>query len=287
MFAPFAYLFHAVLACIFFPSGLSFRVTLFSCILYSGSVTLEHLGILRTDGIFAGLPVRDGFQALATPLVLHVASAIAVWLVVWYLVSHLSAAVRQRDRELTEANGGLIRIEHEKAIHMLRTTHELKAPFAAIQSNVQLLQKSYCGGISKDVAQVLDRIDTRCLKLSTQITEMLQLADLRSLPMGTDQREPIRLDQLIHSIAKRFLVHASARGIEMDEHLCPAATMGVRGNLHMMLTSVVSNAVAYSQKGRRLWLRCERQETGEVVVTVKDNGIGIPETSLPHIFEEY
>lgn len=286
-FVPFAYLFHVVLACIFFPLGLSLVVALLSCILYSACVALEHFGVLGTDSLFAGLYARGGFRAQATPLVIHVASALAVWLVVWYLVSHLSAAVRERDRELTEANERLIRVENEKAMHMLRTTHELKAPFAAIQSNVQLLKKGYCGEISEDVADVLAKIDTRCLKLSTQITEMLQLADLRSLPASDGQREQIRLDALIHSVAESFRVSASAHGIEIEEHLRPATVTGVAGYVHMMMANIVSNALAYSKDGGRIWLTCDPRETGGAIVTVKDHGIGIPERSLPHIFEEY
>jgi len=286
-FAPFAYLFHVVLACIFFPFGLSLGVTLLSCVFYSACVSLEHFRILPIDGIFARFPVRDAFQAQVTPLVLHVASAMAVWLVVWYLVSHLSATVRERDRELTEANERLIRMENEKAMHMLRTTHELKAPFAAIQSNVQLLQKGYCGEVSNDVVQVLGRIDTRCLKLSTQIMEMLQLADLRSLPASGAQRESVRLDRLIHTVVEGFRIPASARGIEIEERLCPATTVGVLGHLHMMLANIVSNAIAYSREGGRILLTCQPQEPRGVVLTVKDHGIGIPERSLPRIFDEY
>lgn len=286
-FVPFAYLFHVVLACIFFPFKLSLAVTFLSCILYSTCVALEHFGILGTDGLFAGIHVRGRFRAQATPLAIHVASAVAVWFVVWYLVSHLSAAVRQRDRELTEANEQLIRIENEKAVHMLRTSHELKAPFAAIQSNVQLVKKGYCGEISKDVSEVLDKIDARCLKLSTQITEMLELADLRSLPASDAQRETIRLDQLLHSVAESFRIPASVRGIEIEESLRPATATGVMGHVHMMVANLISNAIAYSRNGGRIWLSCEPGETGEAVVTVKDQGIGIPERSLPHIFDEY
>ncbi len=286
-FAPFAYLFHVVLACIFFPSKPSLGITLLSCLLYSACVAVEYLGLFPAGGLFARLPVRAGFQAQATPLVLHVSSAMAVWLLVWYLVSHLSAAVRRRDRDLVEANERLIRVENEKAMHMLRTTHELKAPFAAIQSNVQLLQKGYCGELSDEVAEVLDRIGTRCLKLSTQIMEMLQLADLRSLPAADSQREKIRLDRLLHSVADGFRVPASARRIEIEERIRPATTTGVMGHLHMMLSNVTSNAVVYSREGGRVTVTCEPQATGEVVVTVEDHGIGIPERSLPHIFQEY
>lgn len=286
-FAPFAYLFHVVLACIFFPSALSLAVTLASCFLYSMCVALEQFDVIRSRGIFAGIAWHESSQAEPIPLVLHVASAMAVWMVVWYLVSHLSAAVRRRDRELTDANERLIRLENEKAMHMLRTTHELKAPFAAIHSNVQLLRRGYCGEINKDVAETLERIDARCLKLSVQITEMLQLADLRSSPAGKTQREDIRLDQLIHSVAESFRAPASAKGIQIQEHLGPAVVRGVMGHIYMMLANLVSNAVAYSREGGQIWVTCKRDSSGSSVMTIRDEGIGIPERSLPRIFDEY
>ena len=67
---------------------------------------------------------------------------------------------------------------------MLRTTHQLKAPFAAIHANTQLLLGGYCGPISAARRHVIGQIAERCEMLSREIKAMLQLANLRSHAHG-------------------------------------------------------------------------------------------------------
>ena len=62
---------------------------------------------------------------------------------VWYLASRLSTEVRLRDKELEEANQRLVEASEERARHMMQTTHDLKAPFSAIQAKTQLLLGGY------------------------------------------------------------------------------------------------------------------------------------------------
>ncbi|TFG39773.1 MAG: hypothetical protein E4H48_08545, partial [Syntrophobacterales bacterium] len=126
-FIAFAYLFHIVLACIFFPARLSLIVTLLADGLFVLCVLAEQVGLLRPQAVFPGPPnVTRGEVAF------EVASALLIWAAVWHLTSHLAATVRQRDTELADANDRLLAAQEERARHMLVTTHQLKAPFAAI-----------------------------------------------------------------------------------------------------------------------------------------------------------
>jgi light-regulated signal transduction histidine kinase (bacteriophytochrome) len=60
------------------------------------------------------------------------------WTIIWYLVSRLADTLRQRERELATTNLRLKASSDERMKHMLQTTHQLKAPFAAIHANTQL-----------------------------------------------------------------------------------------------------------------------------------------------------
>ena len=103
-----------------------------------------------------------------------------VWAVIWYLVSRLASALRSRDRELFISNRRLRASIEERSEHMLQTTHQLKAPFAAIHALSQLLLGDYCGNSPAPARATVEKISARCLVLARQIQEMLQLANLRS-----------------------------------------------------------------------------------------------------------
>ena len=67
--------------------------------------------------------------------IINVVFAPWIWFIVWYPASHLAAIVREREFELAEINTRLTEAHEEKAKQMLRMTHELKAPFAALDAN--------------------------------------------------------------------------------------------------------------------------------------------------------
>ncbi len=166
---PFAYLFHIVLACIFFSSRQSLIVTIFVCILYLICLGAESYGIIPNAGIYVDRSIRTQIEQNTTVAAVNVISSLGIWFIVWYLASYLSKMVREREYELAETNKRLALVQKEKTRHMLRTTHELKAPFAAIDANIQLLLKGHCGVLPDKALEVLNRIFYRSRRLGNEL----------------------------------------------------------------------------------------------------------------------
>ena len=177
---PFLYLAHIVLACIFFSRRQSLVVVAIASGLYVACVGLEHWQIVSAAGIYLDPRLRQGMTSHPAFPWLTVLSALGIYFVVWFLASHLSGLVREQEVELAEANRRLTIAQQEKTRHMLRTTHELKAPFAAIAANAQLLLGGHCGILPDAATEVVRRIAIRCRRLAVEIQEMLQLANLQS-----------------------------------------------------------------------------------------------------------
>ncbi len=284
--APFMYLGHVVLACIFFPRRRSLVVVLISSGLYTGCVALELLGVIRAPGIYADRTLRNVMEAhLALPWV-TVLAALAIFFVVWYLASHLAAMVRGRDRRLAEANRRLTIVQAEKARHMLRTTHELKAPFAAIAANAQLLLKGSCGILPDEAAEVVRRIAARCRRLAHEIQQMLQLANLQS-----ENERPLSVELDLADVVRWAIANVGARAEErrvtIETQLAPARVRAPADHLKMLVTNIVSNAVVYSHNGGRVRVTCAEEPPRTGVIVVEDEGIGIPPDKLPRIFDDY
>lgn len=285
-YIAFAYLFHIVLACIFLPARASLIVTGLSAGLYISCVALEYSGVIGHSAVLADSAFRQHLEAVPLRLMVHVGTAVAIWLVVWYLVSHLATAVRARDEQLSLINRQLLQADQEKTQHMLRTTHELKAPFAAIQSNVQLLLKGYCGSLPTPARTVLNKVDVRCRRLSNQVGEMLQLANLKTGAAGARPRIECDLAGLIRRVVEALEPTARPLRVTIDRELQPVRVVGVRDQLEVLLANVISNAVLYSFEGDTVTVRCGATPEGAQVV-VSDHGIGIPQHKVAHIFEEY
>ncbi len=285
-YVAFTYLFHIALACVFLPRRESLLVTLLAGVLYGACTLLEWRGVVPsggmfTEGVLDGSPVASGEGWFVT-----VGSAVAIWLVVWYLISKLSTLVRRRDLQLAETNKRLLASLDERRRHMLVTTHELKAPFAAIHANAQLLSDGYCGELPAQAMEVLRRITARCQRLTSEIQEMLQLANLTSTSQGMPDRAELDLVHLLQWAIARSESRATKRGVTIQSDLQPAMVSGVEDHLKMMLGNLVANAVIYSLEGGCVRVTCRAEDNG-AVVRIADEGIGIDAAKLHHIFDEH
>ena len=283
----FAYLFHIVLSCIFFPRRWSFLVTALACALYLGCVAIEEGSLWAPAGIYADASLRHQMDRLPGVRLAHVGWAPLTWFVVWYLAAHLSSEVQSRDRELAETNRRLLAAQEERRQHMLRTTHELKAPFSAIHANVQLLTKGHCGELPPEAQAVLGRISTRCRRLATEIQEMLQLANLHSATQAPPPKLLLDLSQVMRWSMAQVAPRAEERQVILDADLQPAPTPVAEDHAKMLFSNLLSNAVTYSHPGGRVRVAVAPEPDGGACVTVEDQGIGIAPEKLPRIFEPY
>jgi signal transduction histidine kinase len=218
---------------------------------------------------------------------LRILSIVGIWFIVWYLTAKLSSILRHREMELTEANRRLIEANTERIRHMLQTTHELKAPFAAICANIQLLERGSLGAIPDKAVEVLRRMGTRCKGLSQEIKEMLQLANLESTVQDIPQRRKLDLVGVIESCLERILPTIELRDIKVERILETTDILAVEDHMIMLFENLLANAVSYSREGGTVRVECRPLPGEGAVVVVEDEGIGIEEDKLPKIFDSY
>jgi signal transduction histidine kinase len=284
----FMYLFHIVLSCVFFSRRHSLIVTLMAIGMFVTCIIAEYvLKILPPMSIFMDSYREPYTSPILTMLVFNSFLTIVIWLVVWYLVSRLSSMVRNRDFELAETNRKLMAAYEERSRHMLTTTHQLKAPFAAIYSNTQLLLQGYCGEMPAEALQIVERISLRCRRLTAEIQEMLQLANLSSA--AQESLPTVKLDsmELLLWCISQVEGIAQERGVVIEKDIQPVTLVGVEDHFKMLFVNLLTNAVIYSHRNGQVKVCCRREPGVGPLVTIEDNGIGIPVDKLPRIFEEH
>lgn len=285
--APFMYLFHVILACIFFTPAESLVVSILAIGLYVGCLLLEFTGFLMPQTILASPGLQARSLLTHEFLVLHATLVAAIWAVIWFLVSRLARTLRRHERELAATNRRLAASSAERAQHMLQTTHQLKAPFAAIHANAQLLLGGFCGELPPPAQVVVEKISSRCAALSQQIQEMLQLANLRSEGQVPTDSAEVDLAGLIAAAIAHIEPAARQRSIRFQKELVPVTVHAVPDHLRMLIDNVLVNAVNYSHLGGEVGVICRPSGHDAAMVVIHDRGIGIPEEKLPRIFEDY
>ena len=170
---------------------------------------------------------------------------------------------------------------------MVMMTHELKSPLDSIRSGLGMITGGYCGSIPAQSQTVLKEIETRTQQMSVLVLDVLKLSRVRL----SDDDDTAPFLALTDIVKARLAV--LSRKIA-DSHLTIPVNVPdllIRGKaeyLEMLFDNLIGNAVTYSRPGGEVSMTGSRSAlTGELTVTIADQGIGISSDELPHIFEEY
>lgn len=174
-FIPFIYLIHITLSCVFFPKSKSVITLIIAALLYIGCVVLQNAGFISIESVL--IYSSGSHPQTATVRTLIALSAILVWLVLWYFISTLSDGVRERDSSLRIANEELKRAEKETTKKVLITTHDLKAPFAGIETDIHVLKFIHWEELPDPCRDIIEKIELKSKTLRERIRQILALGN--------------------------------------------------------------------------------------------------------------
>jgi PAS domain S-box-containing protein len=206
------------------------------------------------------------------------------------LTEELEEANEQLQREATEAE--LARTEAEaanraKTEFLAVMSHELRTPLNAIAGYAELLRMGLRGPVTPEQIEDLDRITRSERTLLSLINDILNFARLEAAKVKfANERVPLRallgdLEALVapQLRAKQLRFHVG----DCDEAL---AAQGDADKVRQIILNLLSNAVKFTRAEGKIWLDCAAE--GETVrVSVRDNGVGIPEEKLHAVFEPF
>ncbi|MBA2449054.1 MAG: GAF domain-containing protein [Chloroflexi bacterium] len=185
-------------------------------------------------------------------------------------------------------------LERQKEEFLASASHDLKNPLASIKGIAQIIQRRAAreGGLDPERAIAgLKSIDAATNQIAAQIDRMLDVSRA-SMGRALDlDRRPTDLVALV-----RRLVAAQQEATERHRLCVETTETELIGQwdaprLERALVNLLNNAVKYSPDGGevRITLAAERDAEGVAwsVLTVRDEGVGIPATELPRIFERF
>jgi PAS domain S-box-containing protein len=171
-------------------------------------------------------------------------------------------------------------------------SHELKTPVALIKGYAQTLARPDAAWDAATARQSLEIIEEEADRLEALINNLLDVSRIQASGLRLDFAE-VDLEALAHKIAEAYRTQTSTHQIELDFSAPPPLVWGDEERLRQVLTNLLSNAIKYSPDGGVIrlgsWSQAasELDEQAHVVIYVADQGIGIPQAELNHIFERF
>ena len=240
-------------------------------------------------GILAAQPAAAAFgsiqRQLTQQIALIVIAATLLGLVAWYLGGRLKQSY---EREI----GALARVDD----FVTAASHDLKNPLTTIKSRAQLLRRRVARLNVPDVAGLdegLASIDTAATRLSAQVDELLDVARLRTNRALELRRQSVDLVGLVRAVAAENLPASERHQVVIETGLPVVTVDADPARLERVLDNLLGNAVKYSPDGGTITvaLACQAgsgaARHGWAVLSVADQGIGIPAADLPHLFQPF
>ncbi len=162
-------------------------------------------------------------------------------------------------------------------------SHELRTPLAAIRGYAELARRSQ-EPVPPDIAHALGRVESESARMSELVDELLLLAQLDAgRPLAS---EPVDLTRLAIDVSSDARAAAPAHRWQLDLPDEPIIVRGDEQRLHQVLANLLSNAARHTPAGTAVCVAVSARP-GEAVVTVTDDGPGIPPDLQADIFERF
>ena len=150
-----------------------------------------------------------------------------------------------------------------------------------------MLTSSVVSGVPKELQQeFLKDIDMEIDRLNSIISDLLQLVNTNNTKSAL-KLESVNIAELINATIEKLIPIADKKNVKITFNADNEIITKVdKIKLQMCFSNLIDNAIKYGQTDGNVTINCYTQKN-DFIVSVKDDGIGIPENDLPHIFDRF
>lgn len=202
------------------------------------------------------------------------------------LNQNLEKKVDKRTYELDTANKKLNRALELKLKFISDASHELRTPLTIMKGNLDLLFIE-SKKIDENLLETYRDIEDEIERMSRIISDLTMLTNADS-EMEKLHYEKINIGKLVESVVKSLSVIAKEKNISLKfgHYFRAIFVEGDDNKLEKIVMNLVRNAIKYTDENG--WIKISlNKDDQNVFLTIKDNGIGIPDKDLPNIFERF
>ncbi|WP_144552632.1 cell wall metabolism sensor histidine kinase WalK [Peribacillus simplex] len=164
-------------------------------------------------------------------------------------------------------------------------SHEIRTPLAVIQSRADLLFQSPNATIEEKAVDI-SIISKEVRRLNKLVNGLLTLTRTDSNQMEV-KKSNFFLDDLLLDIVEQYTDIASFQEKSIISHAPEQVVFhGDKERIHQLLVILVDNAMKFTEEGGEISLSCIKNASS-IILTVEDNGKGIPQEDLPLIFNRF
>lgn len=164
-------------------------------------------------------------------------------------------------------------------------SHDLRGPVTSILAHIEALRERASAPEQRD--RYLNVIEENAQTQRNLVEDLFLLSTLEAKEQRSDM-DYCSIERIVKSVADALLPAAEKRGLALEVEFAEALPLIYADSrmIHRVLFNLVSNAIRYSRVNGQVVIAADTVGS-RVRVSVKDQGIGIPATELPYIFDSF
>jgi PAS domain S-box-containing protein len=192
---------------------------------------------------------------------------------------------RQLEDNLRKLAADLSEANRRKDEFLATLAHELRNPLAPIRNALKVMRLA--GGKPEVVEQTQSMMERQLSQLIRLVDDLLDVSRITTGKVEL-RKEQVQLAAVMNSAVEtsRPLIEQMGHELTVTLPKQPITVDADLTRLAQVFLNLLNNAAKYTERGGHIWLTAERQGS-DVVVSVKDDGIGIPADQLPRIFDMF
>ncbi|NQS99886.1 MAG: hypothetical protein HQ595_02280 [Candidatus Omnitrophica bacterium] len=205
----------------------------------------------------------------------------------WQSHRDLEQRIKLRTKELGSANEKLKKIDKLKSEFVSAVSHELRTPLTSIKGYAAILMAGKLGELPAPVKQRLEKINKHSDSLAKLVNDLLDISRIES-GKAAMRFEELDLKDLVDEIADLMMPPLKEKKIQLSVEVAEElpACLGDRTQIGRVLTNLLGNAVKFTPEKGKITVRAKADKK-LLQIDVQDSGIGIADSDLAKIFEEF
>jgi len=182
-----------------------------------------------------------------------------------------------------------VRVREMRKAFVADVSHELRTPLTVIGGYLEVLGEDT--SLSAPVQRAIAQINDQSNRMRALVEHLLELSQLEGNPLADEEGDPVALADLIHTVVAGLTNESRAGAaaahrfeLALDEGLL---LRGAETELYSVAQNLIGNAMRHTAPGTRVRVHWRRDEGGDALLEVADEGAGIEARHLPRLSERF
>ncbi|WP_017715392.1 ATP-binding protein [Kamptonema formosum] len=200
-------------------------------------------------------------------------------------VGHLQRQLAEKNARLEQFNQELTRSNAELEKFAYIASHDLQSPLQVIVACADLLSRKYEDTLDADAEHAFQEILNSCLRMKNLIHELLTYSRVGKNSL---KFEPADCTAVLEEALANLHADISSSGACITHSQLPKV-MGSRTQLMQLFQNLISNSIKFRRPSvpPKIEISAQAQKSGEWLIAVRDNGIGIAPENFHRLFEAF